>query len=55
MRQPQKIGRESFLRIDTRQEIAAQVEAERPLADSNRKLIEIVEAKIKAKRDEIWG
>jgi len=36
-------------------EIVAGIEAERTLVESNRKLIEIVEAKIKAKRDEIWG
>ena len=31
------------------------MEAERALVESNRKLIEIFEAKIKAKLDEIWG
>ncbi len=31
------------------------MEAERVLVESNRKLIEIFEAKIKAKLDEIWG
>jgi len=36
-----KRGRESFV--------------ERALVESNRKLIEIFEAKIKAKLDEIWG
>jgi len=31
------------------------LEAERALVESNRKLIEIFEAKIKAKLDEVWG
>ena len=31
------------------------MEAERALVEANRKLIEIFEAKIKAKLDEIWG
>ena len=41
--------------IDIQRQIIRQLEAERLLVDSNRKLIEIFEAKIKAKLDEIWG
>ena len=55
MIQGQKAGGEPFLRLDTHQQTVAQVEAERPLVESNRKLIEIFDAKIKAKLDEIWG
>ena len=41
--------------LAVQREIAAELEAERKLVESNRKLIEIFEAKIKAKLDEIWG
>jgi restriction endonuclease S subunit len=41
--------------LDIQRRIVAEVEAERTLVDSNRKLIEVFEAKIKAKLDEIWG
>jgi len=41
--------------LATQREIVAELEAERALVESNRKLIEIFEAKIKAKLDEIWG
>jgi len=36
-------------------QIMAEMQAERVLVESNRKLIEIFEAKIRAKLDEIWG
>ncbi len=35
--------------------IVAELDAERALMEPNRKLIEIFEAKIKAKLDGIWG
>jgi restriction endonuclease S subunit len=41
--------------LNTQSRIADVVEAEWSLVESNRKLIEIFEAKIKAKLDEIWG
>ena len=41
--------------LDIQREIVDEMEAERVLVESNRKLIEIFEAKIKAKLDEIWG
>jgi restriction endonuclease S subunit len=41
--------------LDIQRRIVAEVEAERVLVASNRKLIEIFEAKIKAKLDEVWG
>lgn len=40
---------------DIQRHIVAELEAERALVESNRKLIEIFEAKINAKLDEIWG
>jgi len=40
---------------DIQRQIMDEIEAERTLVESNRKLIEIFEAKIKAKLDEIWG
>ena len=41
--------------LDIQRRIVAAIEVERALVESNRKLIEIFEAKIKAKLDEIWG
>jgi restriction endonuclease S subunit len=41
--------------LDAQKDIVATLQSERTLVESNRKLIEIFEAKIKAKLDEIWG
>jgi restriction endonuclease S subunit len=41
--------------LDIQRQIVQEMEAERALVESNRKLIEIFEAKIRAKLDEIWG
>jgi restriction endonuclease S subunit len=41
--------------LEIQRQIVAQSDAERVAVESNRKLIEIFEAKIKAKLDEIWG
>jgi type I restriction enzyme M protein len=41
--------------LDIQRRIVAEVEGERALVQSHRKRIEIFEAKIKAKLDEIWG
>jgi len=41
--------------LAVQREIVASVDAERYLVDSNRKLVKIFEAKVKAKLDEIWG
>ncbi len=40
---------------ETQNQIIASLSAERELVESNRKLIEIFEAKIRVKLDEIWG
>ena len=57
-----KLNREQLFAFETeippisvQQEIVQAIRSERALVDSNRKLIEIFEAKIKAKLDEIWG
>jgi restriction endonuclease S subunit len=44
-----------FPPLNIQREIVDQIEAERALVESTRRLIEIFEAKIKAKLDEIWG
>jgi len=41
--------------IPLQQQVVQAMRSERGLVESNRKLIEIFEAKIKAKLDEIWG
>lgn len=41
--------------LDEQARVVSTLNIERPLVESNRKLIEIFEAKIKAKLDEIWG
>lgn len=41
--------------LDIQRQIVDEIQAERALVDSTRKLIEIFEGKIKAKLDEIWG
>ena len=41
--------------ITDQRQIVAQLEAEKALVESNRKLIEIFEAKIKSKLGEVWG
>jgi len=41
--------------IETQKEIVAQIEEEQKLVDSNKKLIEIFEKKIKDKISEVWG
>lgn len=41
--------------LASQREIVASVESEQALVEPNRKLIEIFEAKIKVKLDEIWG
>jgi type I restriction enzyme M protein len=41
--------------LDVQARVVAALDVERPLVESTRKLIEIFEAKIKAKLDEIWG
>jgi restriction endonuclease S subunit len=41
--------------LDIQRQIVDAIQTERALVDSNRRLIEIFETKIKAKLDEIWG
>lgn len=41
--------------LDEQARVVSTLNSERPLVQSNRKLMEIFEAKIKAKLDEIWG
>jgi len=41
--------------IPLQQQVVHAMPSERALIESNRKLIEIFEGKIKAKLDEIWG
>lgn len=40
--------------VSQQSDIVAELDAEQALVESNRKLIEIFEAKIKAKLDETW-
>jgi restriction endonuclease S subunit len=41
--------------LDVQAQLVSTLDVERPLVESNRKLIKIFEVKIKAKLDEIWG
>lgn len=41
--------------LDTQRTIVAVIEAEREAVEANRKLIESMEARIRAKMDEVWG
>ena len=41
--------------LETQREIVAEIEAERALVESNRKLVEIFEKKIQVRLAEIWG
>ena len=41
--------------IETQKEIVSQIEEEQKLVDSNKKLIELFEKKVKDKIDEVWG
>jgi type I restriction enzyme M protein len=41
--------------LDVQRQIVAELEAERKLVEANRELIGRMEAKIKAKLNEVWG
>ena len=41
--------------VETQKEIVAKIEEEQKLVDSNKKLIELFEKKIKDKISEVWG
>ena len=41
--------------VSTQRQIVAEIEVERALVESSRKLIEIFEKKVQAKLAEIWG
>jgi type I restriction enzyme M protein len=44
-----------FPPIETQKEIVARIEEEQQLVDSNKKLIELFEKKVKDKVSEVWG
>jgi type I restriction enzyme M protein len=41
--------------LETQQKIVAEIEAERELVETNKRLIEIFEKKIRVKIAEVWG
>jgi len=52
---PREKLREKGASVLTDEELVADIEAERTLVESNRKLIEVFEKKIQNKIAEIWG